>query len=416
MQTWKVTPLGEFPAEPGPVAVHDTPSGQVRPVGPAEGTARLYVCGITPYDATHMGHANTYVAFDLLHRAWLDAGLEVHYVQNATDVDDPLLERAHDTGVDWRELADEQIALFHSDMEALRVLRPQQYVGAVESIGLVTDMINNLDRAGAVYAMSVGESDLYFRQSRDDRFLSVSGLTREEAAPLFAERGGDPDREGKRDPFDSLLWRQKRPDEPGWESPYGVGRPGWHIECAAIVGHYLGSGIDVQGGGSDLVFPHHEMSASQARVATGEEFAKAYAHAGMVGLDGEKMSKSKGNLVLVSKLRAQGVDPMAIRMALLTQHYRSDWMWTDELLAEAEAQLARWREAVRLESGLDSAPVIAEMRAALRNDLDAPTALAAFDAWAGASLAMDSDDVSAPGMMARAADALLGISLADPQA
>ncbi|MDN5725341.1 MAG: cysteine--1-D-myo-inosityl 2-amino-2-deoxy-alpha-D-glucopyranoside ligase, partial [Propionibacteriales bacterium] len=367
-----------------------------------------------PYDATHMGHANTYVAFDLLHRAWRDAGLDVHYVQNATDVDDPLLVRARETGVDWRQLADEQIALFHDDMVALRVLPPRDYVGAVESIELVTDMIAALDSAGAIYPMSSGEPDLYFRQAVDEKFLSVSGLTRDEAMPLFAERGGDPDRPGKRDAFDSLLWLQQRPGEPGWESPYGKGRPGWHIECAAIVGKYLGTAIDVQGGGSDLIFPHHEMSASQARVATRAEFARSYVHAGMVGLDGEKMSKSKGNLVLVSKLRADGVDPMAIRMALLTQHYRSDWMWTDRLLADAEQQLARWREAVRLESGLDPTPAIADMRAALRNDLDAPAALAAFDAWAGASLAMDSDDDAAPGMMARAADTLLGISLADP--
>ena len=189
---------------------------------------------------------------------------------------------------------------------------------------------------------------------------------------VFAERGGDPDRPGKQDPLDCLVWRLQRPDEPGWDSPLGRGRPGWHIECTAIALNRLGSDFDVQAGGSDLIFPHHEMCASEARVATDQPFAQLYAHSGMVGLDGEKMSKSKGNLVLVSKLRAAGVDPMAIRLALLSQHYRDDWMWTDDILAAAVERLATWREAVRLDAGLNADATVAAVRAALADDLNAP--------------------------------------------
>jgi L-cysteine:1D-myo-inositol 2-amino-2-deoxy-alpha-D-glucopyranoside ligase len=372
----------------------------------------MYVCGITPYDATHMGHANTYVSFDLLNRVWRDAGLDVHYVQNVTDVDDPLLERATATGVDWTELAAQQIQLFREDMTALRVLPPAEYVGAVEAIPQIIDLIAELQQRGAVYAVDDPEfPDLYFAQSSDPEFGSLSQLPEAEAVALFAERGGDPDRPGKKGPLDCLVWRLQRDGEPGWESPFGSGRPGWHIECSAISLGLLGTDFDAQGGGSDLIFPHHEMCASGTRVATDAPFAQVYAHSGMVGLDGEKMSKSKGNLVLVSRLRADGVDPMAIRLALLSQHYRSDWAWTDELLQSATEQLARWREAVRLDSALNADDVLAQVRAALADDLDAPAALAAVDAWASASLDIDSDDDQAPALVASICDALLGVKL-----
>ena len=374
--------------------------------------ARLYVCGITPYDATHIGHANTYVAFDLLNRVWRDAGLDVDYVQNVTDVDDPLLERAIRDGVDWQQLAADQTELFRTDMTALNVIPPAHYVGAVESIGEVVELIGDLQAKGAVYAVAdASYPDLYFARSTDHHFGSLSHLDDAQALAVFAERGGDPDRPGKQDPLDCLVWRLQRPDEPGWDSPLGRGRPGWHIECTAIALNRLGSDFDVQAGGSDLIFPHHEMCASEARVATDRPFAQVYTHSGMVGLDGEKMSKSKGNLVLVSRLRESGVDPMAIRLALLSQHYRCDWMWTDEVLAAAEERLATWREAVRLDAALNADGVVSAVRAALADDLDAPAALAAVDAWAGASVAIDGDDTDAPSSVARAVDALLGIRL-----
>ena len=387
-----------------PVRIHDTASGEVRPSDP-EGPARMYVCGITPYDATHLGHAATMIAFDLVNRAWRDAGHPVRYVQNVTDVDDPLLERATATGVDWVELAERETDLFRADMEALRVLAPDHYVGAVESIPLITEMIQQLRDRGVVYEV---DGDLYFSVHSDPRFGSVSNFTDEEMLAVFADRGGDPDRPGKKDPFDCLLWQLERPGEPAWDSVHGRGRPGWHVECSAIALHHLGEEFDVQGGGSDLVFPHHEMSASEAQAAfDGLTFARSYVHAGMVGYEGEKMSKSKGNLVLVSRLREAGVDPMALRLALLAHHYRTDWEWTDADLSAAEERLARWRTAVPSASRDRAEELVHAVRAALADDVDAPGALAAVDAWA----AGEPGDGSGADLVRALLDARLGVTL-----
>jgi L-cysteine:1D-myo-inositol 2-amino-2-deoxy-alpha-D-glucopyranoside ligase len=387
-----------------PLAVHDTSSAGRRTVDPDE-SARLYVCGITPYDATHMGHAATYLTFDLMQRVWRDRGLDVTYTQNVTDVDDPLLERATATGVDWVELAERETQLFREDMTALRILAPAHYVGAVESIDLVVDLVGRLREAGAVYSV---DDDLYFDVHADTGFGLVSGLDEQTMREIFPQRGGDPDRPGKRHPLDCLLWQAERPGEPAWDTSLGRGRPGWHIECAAIALHHLGTAFDVQGGGSDLVFPHHEMSASEATVATGEPFARAYVHAGMVGYEGEKMSKSKGNLVLVSKLRAAGHDPMAIRLALLAHHYRSDWEWFADEIDRAEARLGHWRAAVARTVAPSGEALLERIRAALADDLDAPAALAAIDAWASDDTGVDPQ----AGRTARSAvDALLGVAL-----
>jgi len=400
------------PETPTRIRAFDSASRQLVPVGPEAGTARLYVCGITPYDATHIGHANTYVTFDLLNRAWRDAGLEVDYVQNVTDVDDPLLERATRDGVDWAELAEQQTELFREDMAALNVLPPRAYVGVVEAVPLIVELVEGLQERGLVYPVPDGPvGDLYLDQAADPEFGSISHLSDGDARALFAERGGDPDLAGKKGVLDSLVWRQHRVGEPAWESSLGSGRPGWHVECSAIALHHLGPDFDVQAGGSDLVFPHHEMSASTARLATGRPFAQAYLHSGMVALDGEKMSKSRGNLVFVSALRRDGVDPMAVRLALLNHHYRDDWEWTPALLAAAERQLALWRDAVRLDAGVGGDEVVAEIRAALADDLNAPAALAAVDAWAGASTVVEGDDGYAPQLVAQACEALLGITL-----
>ena len=278
----------------------------------------MYTCGITPYDATHMGHAFTYVTFDLVNRVWRDMGLDVHYVQNVTDIDDPLLERALATGDDWIALGDRETQLFREDMTALQVIPPRHYIGAVESIPAVISYVERLKDVGAVYEL---DGDLYFRVHSDANFGGVSHLSEERMLEIFAERGGDPDRPGKEHPLDCLLWLQERPGEPSWASPFGKGRPGWHIECSAIALDHLGIPIDLQGGGSDLIFPHHEMGAAEAQVATGAApYARHYTHAAMVRLDGEKMSKSRGNLVFVSRLRNAGVEPAAIRLAILAHH------------------------------------------------------------------------------------------------
>ncbi|HEY2058218.1 MAG TPA: cysteine--1-D-myo-inosityl 2-amino-2-deoxy-alpha-D-glucopyranoside ligase, partial [Amycolatopsis sp.] len=392
--------------------LHDTATGQVRPTAPGA-TARMYVCGITPYDATHLGHAATYLAFDLVNRVWRDNGHEVHYVQNVTDIDEPLLERAERDSDDWVVLGMRETALFREDMTALRVLPPRQFVGAVESIPEIVEVIAKLLSNGSAYRADDPEfPDVYFDRNATGRFGYESNYDAETMNKFFAERGGDPDRIGKRDPLDALLWRVAREGEPSWESELGAGRPGWHIECSAIAVNRLGLGFDLQGGGSDLIFPHHEYSAAHAEAVAGDHpFARHYVHAGMIGLDGEKMSKSRGNLVFVSRLRADGVDSGAIRLALFAGHYRENRPWTGGLLTEAQDRLARWREAVALPAGPDATEVLARLRDHLSDDLDTPKALAAVDAWAAGALRRDGTDPAAPALIRTAVDALLGIQL-----
>ena len=406
MQPWSAPDVPAVPGRSVPLRVHDTARGALQPCAPVE-VGRMYVCGITPYDAAHLGHAATYLAFDLLQRQWLDAGLAVRYVQNVTDVDDPLLERAERDGVDWRELAEQQVELFRQDMAALRVIPPTELVGAVESIPDIALAITRLRGTGSTYEVA---NDTYFSVHSDPRFGEVSSLDEATMIGLFGERGGDPDRAGKKHPLDALLWQAARPGEPSWTTATDLpeGRPGWHVECSVIAVDRLGMGFDVQGGGSDLVFPHHEMSAGHARMLTGQaSFARTYVHAGMVGLHGEKMSKSKGNLVFVSRLREAGHDPMAIRLALLAHHYRSDWDWTDADLSAAEDRLARWRGAAAGSVG-GAERLVRAIRTALAHDLDAPAAVAAVDRWAASGAAAE------PGsgdLVTTALDGLLGVRL-----
>lgn len=411
MRSWTTSAPPALPGRGLEPRLFDTSVGRahnVTQVGQSK-PASMYVCGITPYDATHLGHAATNVAFDVLNRVWRDAGHDVRYVQNVTDIDDPLFERANATEVAWRELADKETALFAEDMAWLNVLPPEDFVGAEEAIPLIIDLIERLAAAGATYTVE-GDvpGDVYFAVHADASFGSVSGLDDATMRALFAERGGDPDRAGKKHPLDCLLWRVEHPGEPAWDSPFGRGRPGWHVECTAIALKYLGDGFDVQGGGNDLAFPHHEMCASEGHVATGDNpFALAYVHAGMVGLDGEKMSKSLGNLVFASQLRHDGRDPAAVRLALLSDHYRADRDWVDAAYDEAAARVAKWRAAVARGSGPEAAGVLASVRERLADDLDTPGALAAVDAWAAGS----GDDVDAPSAVRDLVSALLGIQL-----
>lgn len=408
MQAWDAAPVPKLPPSAHRVHLHDPRSGDLAAVGPETGEARLYACGITPYDATHLGHAFTYVTIDLLVRAWRDAGLAVRYAQNVTDVDDPLLERATAIGRDWAELAAEQIALYREDMAALRVLPPTHFVGVVEAMDLIADTATALRDAGDAYAIADAEyPDWYFRVD-EAGLLERTGLPRDQALALFAERGGDPQRAGKDNQLDALLWRRARPDEPAWESALGRGRPGWHIECAAIALAALGADFDVQAGGSDLAFPHHPMSALQAEMVSHQPCDHTALHTAMVAYEGQKMSKSLGNLVFVHQLLADGADPMAVRLMLLAQHYRSDWEYTPELLRVASRRLARWRAAVHRPAGPDAEALLAAIRAALSSDLDAPTALREIDLWAASTGATSS---AAPGRVSEAVDALLGVAL-----
>jgi len=366
----------------------DTASNHKKPL-PSKELYRMYVCGITPYDATHLGHAATYLSFDLIHRYLLASGSKVNYVQNITDIDEPLLERANRDNVEWNQLASDQIDLFRSDMSALNVVAPTHYVGAIEAIPLVTEAIDLLSARESTYEL---ERDIYFSVKQDLKFSSISHLDDAQMINFFSQRGGDPTLPGKKDPLDCLVWMQQRPNEPGWPSTYGFGRPGWHIECTAIALKFLDPDeseqtvIDIQGGGSDLIFPHHEMCAAQARVISGKELASHYVHAGMIGLDGEKMSKSKGNLVFVSSLLAAGIDPFVIRWSLMGHHYRVDRMWNDETLAEAIVQVERLRKALALKEVAPTTELIKHVLDSLSNDLDTVSVVKAINEWSDQTL------------------------------
>ena len=369
------------------------------------GAATLYVCGITPYDATHLGHANTYLAYDTLVRLWTDGGFDVRYVQNVTDVDDPLLERATATGVDWRDLAADQIELFRGDMESLRIIPPTDYVAVTDVVDDVAHAVDLLLEKDIAYRV---DDDVYFDNAAAASAAwtlgDESGFDRATMLELSAERGGDPGRAGKHDALDPLLWLAERDGEPSWPSVVGTGRPGWHIECSVIAQRFLETPITVQGGGSDLAFPHHEFSAGHAAALTGRRLADLYSHAGMVAYDGEKMSKSLGNLVLVSKLVGDGVDPRAIRLALLDRHYRADWEWTRGQLTEAQCRLATWETWATEPTDQTDATLLDLLRSSLANDLDSPSALAAVDAHVASGARATVTDLDA-------IDALLGVNL-----
>ena len=369
---------------------------------------KIYVCGITPYDATHLGHAATYVAFDLINRYQHLAGNRLDFVENITDIDDPLLVRAKRDSIDWKVLAENQIDLFLTDMTALRIIPPSNLVTVTSSMKIIEDFITLLDQRGFLYQI---ENDHYFSV---ERFLEDMPLSIDEAIKIFSERGGDPDRPGKKHPLDPVVWMAHQGDDPSWESKFGLGRPGWHVECTAIAVHYLDSAnadpiIQIQGGGSDLIFPHHYMSEQIVRAAYGRGFANNYVHSAMIHLDGEKMSKSKGNLVFVSKLLSQGIDPMVIRWALLSGHYQQDRSWSDELLQKSSSEISLLRSALAQSEVAETKELIQSIISDLANNLDTPTALNRLIAWAKSS--QSSPKVNESGLVSRGIDSLLGLAL-----
>ena len=419
MKSWPVPSVPSIPGTAAQLSLYDSADEKLKPVHVTGDTATMYVCGITPYDSTHLGHAATYVTFDVIYRMLLDQGHAVHYVQNVTDVDDPLFERAERDGVDWRDLGESQVQLFRSDMEQLGVIPPRDYIGAIESVDEVIGLTQKLLDNGAAYVVDDAQyPDVYASIDATKQFGYESNYDRATMETFFAERGGDPQREGKKDPLDALLWRAARDGEPSWESPFGPGRPGWHVECSAIATNRLGSSFLIQGGGSDLKYPHHEYSAAHAEAGLDvDRMAEFYVHAGMIGLEGTKMSKSLGNLVFVHKLVEQGVDPSAIRLGLYAHHYRGDRDWSDELLAAAIERLNTWRSAFAEAQDEDTSTdeiqaqdaaekAVQQLRERLADDLDTVGALQVIDTWA-----QTPSTAQAAGVVATAIDGLLGVRI-----
>jgi len=363
-----------------PLRIHDTRAGEmVEPV--LDERVRMYVCGITPYDATHLGHASTFLAYDLLVRTLVDRGHRVRMVRNVTDVDDPLFAKARELGVHYLDLAASEERRFDEDMAALNAIAPDAAPRASSAISDIRRLIGAVLDAGRAYASG---GAVYFAAAESPGLGSLSGLDREAMLALAALRGGNIDDPNKRDPLDFVLWQPSAADEPAWDSPWGPGRPGWHVECSALVLRELGETIDIHGGGADLIYPHHECETLQSEAATGAEFARYWMHAALVSKDGEKMSKSLGNLVFIDQLRAEW-DPMVIRTGIIGHHYRSEWEWDDGLMARASERLERWRAA----RGPSDGAVLERVRDRLADDLDAPGALAAID-----EAAADGQDVS----------------------
>ena len=413
MSNWPTLDISEWHQELPLLSLNLT-SGQLDKTGKNE-IFKMYVCGITPYDATHLGHAATYLTFDLINRYLRLSGAAIDFVENITDIDDPLFERAKRDNQSWSTLGESQVALFESDMTSLRILPPKNYVAVTQAMSSIIEAIEFLVQKGLTYELS---GNIYFRITP---YLSELPVSLDEALVIFAQRGGDPERVGKENALDPILWISNKDGEPGWESQMGFGRPGWHIECSVIalenlVGKdYLDESstssktIALQGGGSDLIFPHHFMSAALAKALTNSNFADAYLHAAMVGLDGEKMSKSKGNLVFVSKLLVEGVDPMVLRHALLSEKYSEDRMWHSETLQHSEERVANLRSAL---SRIECAPTDEVIKAIARDiaaDLNTPAALESLDKWALATF--NGEMGGSVGELSRFIDLSLGLAL-----
>jgi L-cysteine:1D-myo-inositol 2-amino-2-deoxy-alpha-D-glucopyranoside ligase len=373
--------------------LYDTARREVVPFTPGE-TVLMYTCGITPYDATHLGHASTFLMYDIVQRRLIDLGHTVKCVRNVTDVDDPLFAKARELGVHYLDLAAGEEARFNRDMVALNALPVFSTPRASSAITDIRKFIGEVLDRGFAYASG---GSVYFDVSKSPSFGDISHYSHEQMIEFARQRGGNVDDPHKRNPLDFVLWHPSAEDEPAWDTAWGAGRPGWHIECSALALRELGTTIDLHGGGSDLIFPHHECERAQSEAATGETFVKHWMHVAMVFKDGEKMSKSLGNLVFVDKLRTEW-DPRSIRMAIIEHSYRREWEWDDELMPRNHARLVAWKGSV----GGTISDVLEQVRACLDNDLDTPGAVAAMDVAA------------AQGHDVTTAASLLGVELAEP--
>ena len=352
----------------------DTARRQIVPFEPGENVL-MYTCGITPYDATHLGHAATFIAYDMLQRRLIDMGHTVRCVRNVTDVDDPLFAKARELGVHYLDLAASEEARFERDMEALNALPVASSPRASSAIPDIRGFIGMvLDRG---FAYEAGGS-VYFDVSKVDSFGSMSGYSEEQMIAYAKERGGKVDDPNKKSPLDFVLWHPSASDEPAWDTMWGAGRPGWHIECSALALRELGTTIDLHGGGADLIFPHHECEKAQSEAATGEQFVKHWMHTALISMDGQKMSKSLGNLVFVDALREE-YDPRSIRLAIIEHNYRVEWEWDDALMPRNKARLESW-----LANDASNLKLLDQVRERLDDDLDTPGALVAIDAAAAA--------------------------------
>jgi L-cysteine:1D-myo-inositol 2-amino-2-deoxy-alpha-D-glucopyranoside ligase len=390
-----------------PLRLYDTARREVVPFE-APPVVRMYVCGITPYDSTHLGHAATYLTYDLLIRRLEELGHEVRMVRNITDVDDSILPKARELGVPYLELAEAETKRFQGDMAALEMRPPIAEPRATESIPRIIELVQRLLESGNAYESG---GTVYFDVSTFPEFGKLSHYPHDRMVELARQRGGNPDDPNRRAPLDFVLWQPSASDEPAWDAPFGAGRPGWHIECSAMAMDEHGPTLDLHGGGTDLVFPHHECEIAQSESLTGEPFARHWLHSAMVSYEGEKMSKSLGNLVFVSDL-LKVADPRAIRLALLRHHYRSDFEWYDTDIEEAVALLHRLLAAGECPGGPDPAPFAQRVRDAIDDDLDSPRAIEALDDLASAILSGGSD-TSAP-VVLRELGQLLGVDLKRP--
>ncbi len=355
----------------------DTLTGEKRDFAPAGDEVRMYVCGVTPYSSAHVGHAMSYIVFDVLHRYLEFRGFEVKRVQNFTDIDDKLIDRAVQEEMTVEELAEKHIGEYFDDMAALNVRPADIYPRATHEVPKIIELITGLIDSGHAYE---SHGDVYFRVRGVDDYGKLSHRS------LDMMRAGARIEPGveKEHPMDFALWKSAKPGEPAWESPWGSGRPGWHIECSAMALRYLGESIDIHGGGQDLVFPHHENEIAQSEAFTGRRpFAAFWLHNGLLNLDSEKMSKSLGNLVTIRDA-LERYSPDAIRLSVLNAHYRSPGYYSDEALAGSERAAARLRQAASAASnanapeGLDGGEARVRFIEAMDDDLNSPQAVAAL--------------------------------------